>query len=204
MKTMPKLESLLIVLIFLSIVATTPCNAMVSQEEVESENTPMYNNCINASAEPCFFTAPVNPAFIKYQEELKQNQEKTGIDNEQFNDAALNVFLPVYSTENYFYPGSGLLFSGDMETPENLLHPPGLRPSPVVLSYLSPVNMEQLLADEAYSDMPSVMSNTITSGAYPSRYDLRGEGYYRHKKPGICRHVLGTFFISLSGILPYA
>jgi PGF-pre-PGF domain-containing protein len=175
-KTMLKLQSLLIVLIFLSIVATTPCNAMIAPEEVESENILMYNNSINASTEPYFFLAPANPAFIKYQEELQQNQERTGINNEQFNDAALNVFLPVYNTENYFYPGSELLFSGDMEMSENLLHPPGLRPSPVDLSYLSPVNMEQLLADEAYSDMPSVMTNTITSGAYPSRYDLREEG----------------------------
>jgi len=145
-----------ILLLLLCIVTTTPSCAGSDLEE------------------NCFLIAPINPAFIEYQNELYLNLHDPYKNNGPFNDPVLNTLSG--NVENDPSMESNMMFPEDVGIPQNLLHPPGLRPSPVDLSYLAPVDMEGLMAGEACNTMPSPMAaGMLSGGSYPSRYDLREE-----------------------------
>ncbi|ATU08082.1 lectin like domain-containing protein [Methanohalophilus portucalensis] len=108
--------------------------------------------------------APLNPAFVQYQEDLKQNKVST---NTVFtsNKVSSNKYSGDVSSEkidNILDENEGI---------DSSLHPPGLVPSPIDFSYLSPVNTQDLITNDEYGIRFSGIS-----GAYPSRYDLREEG----------------------------
>lgn len=106
--------------------------------------------------------APLNPAFVQYQKDLEQNSNQISantlstspdIANKDLSSNRLDIILE----QDGFADSS--------------LHPPGLVPSPIDFSYLSPVNTQDLITN----DKNGILSSGI-SGAYPSRYDLREEG----------------------------
>lgn len=114
--------------------------------------------------------APVNPAFIEYQEELEQKS----IDSDNNTNGTLSILdfsselSGSLSAENL----SSLLSFNDTGFNEEMLRPTGLIPSPVDLSHLSPVSIEDLLMDDSISiSEMEIMGSEV----YPSRYDLRDE-----------------------------
>jgi PGF-pre-PGF domain-containing protein len=87
--------------------------------------------------------APLNPDFVQYQEEMEQNR----------NHVSVNTISPSEDRLKSILEQDGSI--------ESSLHPPGLVPSPIDFSYLSPVNTKT----NGYGILSS----------YPSRYDLREE-----------------------------
>lgn len=100
--------------------------------------------------------APLNPAFIQYQEEMSENS---------------NLLSP--SSHISSYSDTDILDTGTFSHDPEPFRPAGLIPSPVDLSHLSPVDLEYLTADEEVSLMSTELSG---SEVYPSRYDLRDTG----------------------------
>ena len=110
------------------------------------------------TTEPQISIAPLNPAFIQYQKEISSRTDTTISSNE----------MSVKS--------SNTILSIDQLTESPLLNDPvrptGFIPSPVDLSHLSPVRMEDLMADEGFS----LMSTKPFGSEIPSHYDLRDTG----------------------------
>ena len=128
---------------------------------------------LNESSAPQLSIAPLNPAFVQYMEELEQSQDDASVPVNA-NTVTLSRLVLSDSSTNISSPyllNSLSLFEDDGFN-DNFSHPSGFIPSPVDLSHLSPVTMEDLLADEAYGMMASGFEVTGEVG-YPSRYDLR-------------------------------
>ena len=128
---------------------------------------------LNESSAPQLSIAPLNPAFVQYMEELEQSQDDASVPVNA-NTVTLSGLILSDSSTNVSSPyllNSFSLFEDDGST-DDFSHPGGFIPSPVDLSHLSPVTMEDLLADEAYGMMASGFEVTGEVG-YPSRYDLR-------------------------------
>ncbi|MDK2825296.1 MAG: hypothetical protein PWQ44_472 [Methanolobus sp.] len=107
--------------------------------------------------------APLNPAFLQYQEELEQSQnDASGADNLM---SVSSLVLPASQ--------SNLLFSNENESSDIFTPSNGYMPSPVDLSHLSPVSMDALLADDTIRTSGLELMGSEVS--YPSRYDLRYE-----------------------------
>jgi PGF-pre-PGF domain-containing protein len=108
-------------------------------------------------------TAPLNPAFLEYQESLEQSQnDASGTDNL----ISLSSFVSPDSQSNLMFSNENE--SSDIFTPTN-----GLIPSPVDLSHLSPVTMDALLVDDTIRTSGlEIMGSEVS---YPARYDLRDE-----------------------------
>ncbi|TGC09155.1 lectin like domain-containing protein [Methanolobus halotolerans] len=165
-KTILKLN--LFVLVSICILITTSFALAV---DYENDSSLTNDNFSNVSPDNQFSTVPINPEFIEYQKKLEENNEEQLNVDEQFSfntfeTDANNQLLPEISNDIQ-----------DLQSPEGIIHPTGLIPSPIDLSYLSPVHMEELLTSEEYGDMPSSMSiSTLSEELYPSRYDLRDEG----------------------------
>ncbi|MDW7731904.1 MAG: lectin like domain-containing protein [Methanolobus sp.] len=159
------------------IMVTSSCTAAINAAGGENESSVINDHFSNNVTESKYSIVPINPAFIEYQAILEQSKsEQTIDDNEQLNTISYDAIIPFADNEDLL-PSNFLNIIQNPELTENALHPSGLRPSPVDLSYLSPVNMEELLAHKMYDDMPSSMSASILSDeVYPSRYDLREEG----------------------------
>ena len=115
--------------------------------------------------------APLNPAFIQYQEEMVQEQNTVSANT---NGVTLSSFVLSDSSTNDI---SSTMFDPinllqEFNSTKELSHPTGLIPSPVDLSHLSPVNMQDMMSSEEYGFMSSDIMLTDTV-IYPSRYDLR-------------------------------
>jgi PGF-pre-PGF domain-containing protein len=117
--------------------------------------------------------APLNPAFVLYMEELEQSQDEASVPVNTntvtlsglvLSDSSTNVSSPDVFNSFSFFEDDGLT--------EDFPLPTGLIPSPVDLSHLSPVNMQDMIASEEYGFMSSDIRLTDV-GVYPSRYDLR-------------------------------
>ncbi|TQD28261.1 lectin like domain-containing protein [Methanolobus vulcani] len=100
-------------------------------------------------------TAPLNPAFVEYQQETEEEQNSVAVSSNDLTFSSLT--LPVSSTN-------------DMPS-ETLDHPTGLIPSPVDLSHLSPVSMDSLLADDTIRTSGLELMGSEVS--FPAQYDLR-------------------------------
>lgn len=100
--------------------------------------------------------APLNPAFVQYQKEISGNG----------NSLSSSSHISSYSSTDIM--GAGTLPHG-LEP----FRPTGLIPSPVDLSHLSPIRVEDLTADGGFSLMSAGPSGSET---YPARYDLRNTG----------------------------
>ncbi|WP_094227909.1 lectin like domain-containing protein [Methanolobus psychrotolerans] len=129
------------------------------------------NNTVPDSVGSQISIAPLNPAFIQYTEELNQSRNNTSVNT---NTVTLSGLILSESSANISSPGifnpSSLFEEGDPT--EVFVHPTGLIPSPVDLSHLSSVNMQELMASEYYGFMSSDISLTGME-VYPSHYDLR-------------------------------
>ncbi|MBP1910713.1 lectin like domain-containing protein [Methanolobus bombayensis] len=133
---------------------------IISVNAVELDSQTELSSIYNESQ---LLTAPLNPAFLEYQEALEQSQnDVSGADD-------------LISLSNLVLSGSqsNLLFSNENESSDIFTHSTGLIPSPVDLSYLSPVSMDSLLADDTIRTSGLELSGSEIS--YPSRYDLRDE-----------------------------
>ncbi|WP_196214003.1 lectin like domain-containing protein [Methanolobus vulcani] len=108
--------------------------------------------------------APLNPAFVEYQESLEQSQNKV---SDSDNLISLSSLVLPDSQSN-------LLSSNENESSDIFTHTTGLIPSPVDLSHLSPVSMDALLADDTIRTSGLELMGSEVS--YPARYDLRNEG----------------------------
>ncbi len=140
MKNTFTLKNLLTILCLALILVISPFNAVAVGPDAEDNTT-----------EPQISIAPLNPAFIQYQ----QTHSDSTVSSNQ-----------VFST----------VLSVDPLTTSHLLNDPvrptGLIPSPVDLSHLSPVSMEYSLAGEEVG----LMSIDTLGSEIPSRYDLRDAG----------------------------
>ncbi|WMW26222.1 lectin like domain-containing protein [Methanolobus sediminis] len=107
--------------------------------------------------------APLNPAFLQYQEELEQSQ----------NDALGADYL--ISVSSLVLPGSqsNLVFSNENESSDIFTPSNGFIPSPVDFSHLSSVSMDALLTDDTIRTSGLELMDSEVS--YPARYDLRDE-----------------------------
>jgi PGF-pre-PGF domain-containing protein len=143
-----------LVLLFFSF----PCNAA----DITQDVVPY----LNESSVPHISIAPLNPAFVQYQDELEQNQNPAYVDTNTFTTSVLLLSDTVNVSSLNLLNGLSPLDEGEF------VHPTGLIPSPVDLSHLSPVNMQELMASEEYGLMSSDIRLTDVE-AYPSRYDLR-------------------------------
>ncbi|WP_321430051.1 lectin like domain-containing protein [uncultured Methanolobus sp.] len=121
------------------------------------------------SGGPELSTAPINPAFIEYQEELEQERI-----NSESNTSANISILTLFSESSGSLPtknlNTRLSFNGT-GFDEEMFRPTGLIPSPVDLSHLSPVSMDFLLADDTIKTSGLELMDSEVS--YPARYDLR-------------------------------
>ncbi len=169
-KTVLKLNCFLLIVICFILIATP--SVMAQSVPADEEITGAVSD-IKLSKDPSqlqFHAAPLNSAFIEYQYEFEEDQPQHFIS-----------FSYDSTPESADQKASTLLINNsslsEVQTSDYNVYPSGLHPSPVDLSYLSPVNMEELLADKEYGDMPSSMSiSTSSEELYPSRYDLRDEG----------------------------
>jgi PGF-pre-PGF domain-containing protein len=166
-KTILKLS--LFVLASICILISTPSFALA--EDYENDSYLSNDNFSNVSPDNQFSTVPINPAFIEYQKELEENSEKQSNVDNRF---SINTFETDF--DNHFPPE----ISNDMQdiqSPEGIIHPSGLKPSPIDFSYISPVDMKELLTSDEYGDMPSSMSmSTLLEESYSTQYDLREKG----------------------------
>lgn len=99
--------------------------------------------------------APLNPAFVQYQKEISGNSYSS----------SPSSHMSSYSSTAIMADDT---FSNDPEP----FHPTGLIPSPVDLSHLSSVHVEDLTADKGIS----LASAGLLGSEFPSRYDLRDTG----------------------------
>ncbi|MBP1910712.1 lectin like domain-containing protein [Methanolobus bombayensis] len=127
---------------------STCCNAA----EID-QHTSSYTNI---SSESDISIAPLNPAFVEYQQELEEEQNTVQSNSNNLTFSSLTL------------PDS----SANEVPSETFDHPTGLIPSPLDLSHLSPVNMDDLLNDGTIKTSDIEL---MDSEVYPSRYDLRDE-----------------------------
>ncbi len=170
MKTVLKFNCFLLIVICLILIATP---SVIAQSVPADEEITGAGSDINLSTDPSelqLHAAPLNSAFIEYQNELKEDQP------EQLYSFSHNLTPESVDHEEWaLLTNNNSLY--EVQISDDNVYPSGLHPSPVDLSYLSPVNMEELLADGKYGDMPSSMAiSTLSEEIYPSRYDLRDEG----------------------------
>lgn len=170
MKNLMLLDKLLLICGLVLILASIPASAAELDVDVGFNST-------GANVGSQISVAPLNPAFVQYQEELEQSQNDVSASVDT--DTSTNTFspssliLPDSSEENsHLNLLSSINFLEEDALPDEFAHPMGLMPSPVDLSHLSPVNMEELLASEGSGFSPSSVMPT-GSMVYPSRYDLR-------------------------------
>lgn len=164
------LDKLFIICGLVLILASIPVNAAELDANVGFNSTG-YNVGSQISI------APLNPAFVQYQEELEQSQNdvSTYVDTNGSTNtfAPSGLILPDSSVENsHLNLLINISLLEENRLADNLVHPTGLIPSPVDLSHLSPVNMDELLASEEYGFSPSSVMPT-GSVVYPPLYDLR-------------------------------
>ncbi|WP_342305880.1 lectin like domain-containing protein [Methanolobus sp. ZRKC5] len=170
MKKLMLLNKLFLICGLVLILASIPANAAEFDVDVGFNST-------GSNVGSQISVAPLNPAFVQYQEELKQSQNDVpaSVDTNGSTNtfAPSSVILPDSSGENSHLNllSSINLFEED-GFPNEFAHPTGLMPSPVDLSHLSPVNMDELLASEGSGFSPSSIMPTGLE-VYPSRYDLR-------------------------------
>ncbi|WP_094227910.1 lectin like domain-containing protein [Methanolobus psychrotolerans] len=126
-----------------------------------------------SDVEPQISIAPLNPAFVQYMEELEQSQNAAPV-NANTNTVTLSSLIPPESSANTSSPDISniISFFEEGKLTDDPSHPTGFIPSPVDLSHLSPVNMQELMASEEYGFMSSDIRLTDME-VYPSRYDLR-------------------------------
>ncbi len=170
MKNLMLLDKLLLICGLVLILAAIPANAAELDVDVGFNSTG-----VNVGSQ--ISVAPLNPAFVQYQEEMEQSQNdvSAGVDTNTDNNtySPSSVILPNSSEENsHLNLLSNISFLQEDGLADEFTHPMGLMPSPVDLSHLSPVNMEELLASEGSGFSPSGVMPTGFMG-YPSRYDLR-------------------------------
>lgn len=155
-------KNVLLSFCFVLLLSTSCCATGVDLDPVPDSNV---------SSASKISIAPLNPAFIQYQEEFELNQNEISA-----NTNTITVSSLILSDISDETPSSDLLNMIDIlqysELPENTIHSTGLIPSPVDLSHLSPVNMEELMANEEYGLSLSTVAPTGMV-FYPSRYDLR-------------------------------
>ncbi|SDG29083.1 PGF-pre-PGF domain-containing protein [Methanolobus vulcani] len=119
-----------------------------------TENDTYMSSDQNDSS-PGILIAPLNPAFVEYQQELVDEQKSVQVNSNDLTFSSLA--LPVSSKNNV--------------PSETFDHPTGLIPSPVDLSHLSPVSMDYLMADDTIKTSGlELMSSEVS---YPSCFDLR-------------------------------
>jgi len=166
-KTILKLN--LFVLASICILISTPSFALAV--DYENDSSLNNDNFSNVSPDNQFSTVTINPAFIEYQKEVEENSGKQSNVDERFS-------VNIVETDLNNHPLSEISDNiQEIQSPEEMIHPSGLKPSPIDFSYISPVDMKKLLTSEEYGDMPSSMSMSILSeGSYSPRYDLREEG----------------------------
>lgn len=121
---------------------------------------------LNLSSASQMSIAPLNPAFIQYQEELEQNRNPASVDT---NTITTSVLLLSDALDDL---SLNILNDVSLLGENEFVHPTGLIPSPVDLSHLSPVNMDDMLSNEEYGTIYSDITATGLE-VYPSRYDLR-------------------------------
>ncbi|WP_159429227.1 lectin like domain-containing protein [Methanohalophilus halophilus] len=124
------------------------------------------DNINKSSSDTQISISPLNPDFVQYQEDLDQSKAST---NTVFTS---NKVLSGKSYEDISSENMDRMLD-ENEVTDPSLHSPGLMPSPIDFSYISPVNTKDLLADEKYATLSFSASGSVT---YPSRYDLRKEG----------------------------
>jgi PGF-pre-PGF domain-containing protein len=120
----------------------------------------------NSSSASQMSIAPLNPAFIQYQEELEQNRNPAYVDT---NTVTTSVLLLSDTLDDL---SLNILNDVSLLEENEFVHPTGLIPSPVDLSHLSSVNMGELVASDEYSLRSSAVTPNVVV-VYPSSYDLR-------------------------------
>ena len=144
----------------------------------------ILNSCIAAAIEEDAFPisnessisqisiAPLNPTFVQYvgeMEQIRENASSSSNTNEvplsclTLSGSSINTSSPNILKSISFLRGGGLVEGH---------RPTGLIPSPVDLSHLSSVNMQELMASEEYGLMSSDIK-VAGMDVYPSRFDLR-------------------------------
>ncbi|UGV41319.1 PGF-pre-PGF domain-containing protein [Methanococcoides orientis] len=161
MKKSMLLGNLLLACCLVLILLSTSCNAAgIDQNAVPNSNE---------SSASKISIAPLNPAFVQYQEELEKSQNDYSINSVTISSLTLSDSSGDVSSKDIL---NSIHVLQDDELAGNIVHPTGIIPSPVDLSHLSPVNMEEFVASEEYGFRSSGVMTTGTA-SYPSRYDLR-------------------------------
>lgn len=147
---------------------------IISSNAVAVDMEDISNSDINTSSSSSeIFIAPLNPAFVQYQEELEQDWNEFSSDT---NEVVLSGIVLSESTENFLSLDdvSNISFP-DCDEPEYYPgHYNGLVPSPIDFSYLSPVDMEgSMIEDDSVFSSDLAVTSSVD---YPDRYDLREEG----------------------------
>ena len=174
-KTLLKLTVFMFVAFFFILMNTATCMA---QPDSGDELLAVTNSDVNSSKDqssPQFFIAPVNPAFVEYQKELEESQGEQSSENRQLNTLSYDVLNKSINHEDQVLSNNASVLL-DPQIADDPTYKSGLQPSPIDFSYLSPVDIDQLLADENYPMAFSTAGIEPAAETFPSRFDLREQG----------------------------